>query len=360
MGTLRSNTYPASQTDDELLARSVLDGLSARVAVIDGSGAIVFVNGAWRAFAVASGADPAKTCEGADYLGACDSAAGPYSDGAAGFAAGARAVLAGRRDSFDLEYPCPAPDGPRWFVARATRLPVSMPPRAVVAHEDVTDRRRYERERLRSRTSKAADRARAHEQRRVGRELHDRVAHLMGVVHQSLELHEALKGRNPRKAAEKMALARRATKEAMAATRDLSQALRHVEAGEGLGAALSVLLRETVPPGVAHELSVSGEDGAISDETREQLFLILREAVRNAVSHSGAPRVVVSVVVEAGRVEGAVEDDGRGFDPTTAAGWGSGGLVLMSERASMLGGTLSMDSSPGEGTRVAVSFPAGV
>jgi len=55
-----------------------------------------------------------------------------------------------------------------------------------------------------------------------------------------------------------------------------------------------------------------------------------------------------------------VEDDGRGFDPTTAAGWGSGGLVLMSERASMLGGTLSMDSSPGEGTRVAVSFPAGV
>jgi len=358
--TLRSNTYPASQADNELLARWVLDGLSARVAVVDGAGSIVFVNGAWRGFAVASGADPAKTCEGADYLGACDSAAGPHSEGATEFAAGLRGVLAGRRDSFDLEYPCPGPDGPRWFVARATRLPASMPPRAVVAHEDVTDRRRYERERLRSRTSKAAARTRAHEQRRVGRELHDRVAHLMGVVHQSLELHEALKGRDPGKAAEKMALARRATKEAMAATRDLSQALRHSEAGEGLGAALSGLLRETVPPGVAHELSVSGEEGAIPDETREQLFLVLREAVRNAVSHSGAAKVAVSVVVEGGRVEGAVEDDGRGFDPATAAGWGSGGLALMSERVSMLGGAFSVDSAPGEGTRVTVSFPAGV
>jgi hypothetical protein len=160
----------------------------------------------------------------------------------------------------------------------------------VVAHEDVTDRRRYERERLGSRTREAAARARVREQRRVGRELHDRVAHLMGVVHQSLELHEALKGRDPEKAAEKMALARRATKEAMAATRDLSQALRHTEAGEGLEAALSGLLRETVPPGTAHELSVSGEDGAIPDGVREQLFLVLREAVRNAVRHSGGRR----------------------------------------------------------------------
>ena len=141
--TLRNNTYPSSQADNELLARSVLDGLSARVAVVDGSGSIVFVNGAWRGFAVARGADPAKTCEGADYLGACDSAAGAHSEGASGFAAGARGVLAGRRDSFELEYPCPGPDGPRWFVARATRLPVAGPPRAVVAHEDVTDRRRY-------------------------------------------------------------------------------------------------------------------------------------------------------------------------------------------------------------------------
>jgi|GEM_PF-1492603 len=357
MGALRSSALPASQADHELLARSVVDGLLARVAVIGGSGEIVFVNEAWRSFARANGGDPARVCEGADYLGACDSATGTYSEGAAEFAAGVREVLAGRRDSFELEYPCPGPDGPRWFVARVTRLPAA-PLKAVVAHEDVTDRRRYEGERLRSRSREAAIRARAHEQRRVGRELHDRVAHLMGVVHQSLELHEALKGLDPGKAAEKMALARRATKEAMAATRDLSQALRHAEAEEGLGAALSGLLRETVPPGVAHELSVSGDEEAIPEEAREQLFLVLREAVRNAVSHSGAAKVVVSVGVGGGRVLGAVEDDGRGFDPAAAEGGGSGGLAYMAERASLLGGTCSVDSTLGVGTRVAVDFPA--
>jgi signal transduction histidine kinase len=177
------------------------------------------------------------------------------------------------------------------------------------------------------------------------------------VVHQSLELHEALKGRDPGKAAERMALARRATKEAMAATRDLSQALRHAEAGEGLEAALSGLLRETVSPGTAHELSVSGEE-AIPDGAREQLFLVLREAVRNAVRHSGAAKVAVSVGVEGGRVVGAVEDDGRGFDPGAVEGGTSGGLAYMTERASLLGGTCSVDSAPGEGTRVVVSLPA--
>ena len=113
MGTLRSSALPASQADHELLARSVVDGLLARVAVIGGSGEIVFVNEAWRSFARANGGDPARVCEGADYLGACDSATGPHSEGAAEFAAGLRGVLAGRRDSFEIEYPWPGPDGPR-------------------------------------------------------------------------------------------------------------------------------------------------------------------------------------------------------------------------------------------------------
>jgi signal transduction histidine kinase len=105
-------------------------------------------------------------------------------------------------------------------------------------------------------------------------------------------------------------------------------------------------------------LSVVGDEGAIPGEAREQLFLVLREAVRNAVTHSGAAKVVVSVDVEGGRVAGAVEDDGRGFDPGTVEGGTSGGLAYMAERVSVLGGNWSVDSAPGEGTRVAVSLPA--
>jgi signal transduction histidine kinase len=107
-------------------------------------------------------------------------------------------VLRGRRRSFELEYPCHYRKVRRWFVGRVTRFPEEgAPPRAVVAHEDVTDRRLYEEERERRRVREAAARARALEQKRIGRELHDRVAHMMVAVHQSLELHQALGGEIP-------------------------------------------------------------------------------------------------------------------------------------------------------------------
>ena len=98
---------------------------------------------------------------------------------------------------------------------------------------------------------------------------------------------------------------------------DLSQALRASEGpGEALalGEALSELLSEFVTQGMTHGLSVEGDEDAVSAEVREQLFLVLREAVRNAVSHSGAGRVSVEVRTDGERIVGVVEDDGRGFD----------------------------------------------
>ena len=90
---------------------------------------------------------------------------------------------------------------------------------------------------------------------------------------------------------------------------------------------------------------------------REQLFLVLREAVRNAVFHSGTGRVSVAVEVEGERVVGVVEDEGRGFEPAAVEGGGRGGLALMAQRASLVGGTCSVYSAPGGGTRVEASFP---
>jgi signal transduction histidine kinase len=109
---------------------------------------------------------------------------------------------------------------------------------------------------------------------------------------------------------------------------------------------------------VARELSVAGEEGAIPDEAREQLFLVLREAVRNAASHSGASKISVSVAVEGERVVGAVEDDGRGFEKT-AGPEESGGSPTWPNARRCWAGTCSVESSPGEGTRVEVSLPAG-
>jgi signal transduction histidine kinase len=207
---------------------------------------------------------------------------------------------------------------------------------------------------------KVKARAQVHERRSIGRDLHDRVAHTMGVVHQSLQLYEAFKERDPKVAAEKMELAKRMTKEAIEKTRDLSRALSADEVGQELKTALSELLQNTVPPAMDRKLSVVGEEAdLVPEEVREQLFLVLREALRNTVSHSGASKVTVSVVVEQSAIVGVVEDNGQGFDQKTTASAEIGGLAYMADRASLLGGVCSIDSSPGGGTRVKSSFPLG-
>jgi signal transduction histidine kinase len=184
---------------------------------------------------------------------------------------------------------------------------------------------------------------------------------MMVTVHQSLELYQALGGRDPGRADEKMELAKRMTQEAIGATRDLSRALSNTESGkQGLKAALSELLRELVPPNIAHELRVDGDESLVPPLGREHLFLAVREAVRNAVSHSGARRIGVELTVTGERVVGVVEDDGRGFEPEKFRLEGIGGLAFMKERAQLVGGTCTVRSDGREGTRVEVVVPLGV
>jgi PAS domain S-box-containing protein len=118
-----------------------LDSLSAHIAIIDETGAIVTVNKAWRDFARANGLGAQNYAEGANYLRACDSAAGAHSEEAAPFAEGIRSVLSGQGNKFELEYPCHSPSERRWYIGRVTHFAGGGPPRAVVAHENITERK---------------------------------------------------------------------------------------------------------------------------------------------------------------------------------------------------------------------------
>ncbi len=133
--------------------------------------------------------------------------------------------------------------------------------------------------------------------------------------------------------------------------------LREPEVRRGLEAALANLLRDYVPPTVEASLSVEGEETLVPPEIRNQLFLILREAIRNAVTHSGAAHIAVEVDTGQERVVGRVEDDGRGFDPDEIRTAGTGGLRAMSERATLVGATFDVSSAPGSGTKIKVSVP---
>src|SRR5215207_9711723 len=118
-----------------------LDSLSAHIAIIDETGTIVTVNKAWRDFARANGVAAQNYAEGANYLRACDSAVGAYSEEAAPFAEGIRSVLSGQREKFELEYPCHSPSERRWFIARVTPFEGGGSSEAVVVHENITKRK---------------------------------------------------------------------------------------------------------------------------------------------------------------------------------------------------------------------------
>ena len=100
----------------------------------------------------------------------------------------------------------------------------------------------------------------------------------------------------------------------------------------------------------------AAQDADVDDALAEALLRITGEAVRNAVRHGAAGRIDVALTTEP--LSLTVTDDGCGFpaDLATSGALGGFGLTSMRERAALIGGSLGVDSSPGEGTTVRVTW----
>ena len=227
---------------------------------------------------------------------------------------------------------------------------------------DLTERRALEQERERVRAVELIARAEVSERERISRELHDRVAHRMGVVHQSLSFSRRL-GRAPRAGRRE---AGSGQTEHQASPRPDPQPLGRAEepAGGGAGRGARGRLRQArrvLPPGRHGDgRLLLGEESALPDPVGMQVYLAMREAIRNAVKHAGCSRIGVALKVRDGDVHVLVEDDGEGFDPEAVevATPSSGvGLRSMRERLEMLGGSLRVYSEPGAGSKVEMRVP---
>ena len=126
------------------LLPATLDALTAHIAILDDVGCILAVNEAWRRFADENGFGGQDAGVGTNYLTIGERAAGPCAEHADEASRGIRDVLAGRRQLFELEYPCHGPATPRWFMMRVTAFRTTDGVRGVVAHEDITERKRMQ------------------------------------------------------------------------------------------------------------------------------------------------------------------------------------------------------------------------
>jgi signal transduction histidine kinase len=121
----------------------------------------------------------------------------------------------------------------------------------------------------------------------------------------------------------------------------------------GLAAALRTLVREMTTRGLRIDAHL--EEMSLPDGMAIGLYRIGREALSNTWRHAEASQAVVTLASENGDVVLTVADDGHGFDLATSRGRrGCFGLLGMSERAEALGGSLTVESALGKGTRVVV------
>lgn len=133
-----------ARLESERLAQATLDGLTAHIAVVDEAGTVLAVNAAWRKFAAEGGGRSEAVGEGSNYLAVCDRTTGVEREIAQAVAVAIRRALAGETVPFEAEYPCATSETMLWFVVRVTATGGDGPKRVIIAHENITTRKRQE------------------------------------------------------------------------------------------------------------------------------------------------------------------------------------------------------------------------
>lgn len=198
------------------------------------------------------------------------------------------------------------------------------------------------------------------ERRRVATDIHDGVAQqLVSIWYRLQACGRSLRG-NPDRADRELAAARELVDQALAEARVAIYDLRPAMLDDlGLSPSLRELARRQLEDEV--ELRLEVEDvGALPSHHEVALYRIAQEAMTNIRKHAGARRVAVALRTDPDGIRLAIEDDGAGFDPSAPGSSGprtSFGMTGMAERATLVGGELTVRSAPAGGTALSVRIP---
>jgi signal transduction histidine kinase len=199
------------------------------------------------------------------------------------------------------------------------------------------------------------------ERRRWARELHDET--LQGLAALRLQLAAARKAGDSETLDGAVGSAVEQLETEIGNLRALITDLRPAALDEfGVAGAIETLAQRVGRHGLEVDLDVdlSYEQGRRptrhTAELEAAIYRIVQEALTNTVKHGGAARAQVQLHEDDATIHVTIRDDGAGFDPTTDTD--GFGLLGMQERVELLGGTLRVESAPGEGTTVRVTLPA--
>ena len=230
---------------------------------------------------------------------------------------------------------------------------------ATLTH-DLTERRRDAE--VRTRLLEQVISAQEDEQRRIARELHDATGQsLTSLLVRLRALEDAATLGDARAGAREL---RGVTARTLDEVRQLARGLRPIALDElGLAAALEQLAAEYARArGIRVEVQVRGvEAGRLPATVETALYRLVQEALTNTAKHAAAQTVSIVIRRQGAAVLAIVADDGCGFDVKTALGASGSraglGLHGMRERAASLNGSVTIESTPGEGTTIYARIP---
>ncbi|HGA2320179.1 TPA: transporter substrate-binding domain-containing protein [Pseudomonas putida] len=198
---------------------------------------------------------------------------------------------------------------------------------------------------------------REEEKARIAREVHDELGQMLTVLKLEVSMCELAFAELDPGLHERLGSMKRLIAQLFQLVRDVATALRPPILDAGIASAIEWQARRfEARTQIPCLVQVPDNLPALSDAKATGLFRILQEALTNVMRHAQAHSVEIELVREDGQLRLTVSDDGTGFcrdqpRPT------SFGLVGVRERVLMLGGSMVLDSEPGEGTSLSVAIP---
>jgi signal transduction histidine kinase len=192
----------------------------------------------------------------------------------------------------------------------------------------------------------------------LAREIHDWLGSGISLAIRRLDLYEMHRDSLKFGAAEaEIDATRRALDDVLEGARTLVSGLQQHMPDTLLVEALRKYVRAAEPVGTTVEVDVRGDERLLSERSRTEIFVMIREGLRNALEHARAESVVAQVDIADGAVTATVQDDGIGLSSDAMTDPASAGLTSMRERADLLGGEIRLSSVPGDGTRLFLRIP---
>lgn len=206
--------------------------------------------------------------------------------------------------------------------------------------------------------TKAVLSAEENERQRIAADLHDGVGQMMSAARMNLSAYEndaPFKDESQKLALERIiSLVDDSCKEIRSVSH---QMMPNALLKNGLANAVKEFIDKLDNRVIKVSLHAEGLNERINTDTETILYRVIQECVNNVIKHSGANQLDISLIKDADGIAATIEDNGKGFDASDKKKFEGIGLKNITSRINFLKGTVDFDSSPGNGTLVAIHVP---